>query len=123
MRANWLAFSPTRSRTWSFGTGRVSRAATAKLVGDLRQSNPELQVAGNPNQLTVSGLPALSVEMTGPSPVQGSNGPLTERDTLVTVQRNDGLVVFMIFIAPEQQFQQFSPAFQQMLSSFRLTQQ
>jgi hypothetical protein len=43
-----------------------------------------------------------------------------ERDMLVTLPRGDGTFVYMIFIAPRDQYSQFSDAFQKMLSSFRL---
>ena len=43
-----------------------------------------------------------------------------ERDWLVTVQRNDGTILYMVFICPDQDFSQLRPQFEQMLRSFRL---
>jgi hypothetical protein len=49
-----------------------------------------------------------------------SGSPLPERDVLVTTQRSDGSVIWMLFIAPEPQFNAMRPIFQQMISSLQL---
>lgn len=96
--------------------------ATSELVQNLQQSNPQLQVAGQPQSTNISGRQGISVYLTEPSPLQAGNGqPATERDMLVTVPRSDGSVLYVIFIAPDAQFQQLQPAFQRMLSSLRVS--
>ena len=101
--------------------GRASlEAATQDLVATLQQGNPQMQQSGSPQSISINGSPALSVQLTSPSPIQGSSGPVAERDWLVTVQRPQGSILFLIFIAPDQQFQQFGPAYEQMLRTLRL---
>jgi hypothetical protein len=57
--------------------------------------------------------------MVGPSPLRDSSGAAPERDLLVTSLRSDGTVIFMLFIAPQAHWEQLSPAYQEMLQSFR----
>jgi hypothetical protein len=95
--------------------------ATAELFRTMQRGNPELQVASNPQPVSINGAQGLAVDLVGPSPIQTQQGPLVEHDKLVTVQRPDGVVLYMVFIAPQQDFQQISGVFQQMLNSFRMT--
>jgi hypothetical protein len=100
--------------------GESLEQATLELVNQLRQANPELRVSGSAQQANVSGARALAVNLTGPSPIENQGRPLAERDMLVTVQRPDGNLLFLIFIAPERDTQQLGPAYQRMLESLRL---
>ena len=95
-------------------------AATQDLLATLQQGNPQMQQSGSPQSISVNGAPAISLQLTSPSPIQGSSGAVAERDWLVTVQRPQGGILFLIFIAPDQQFQQFGPAYEQMLRTLRL---
>ena len=48
----------------------------------------------------------------------GANGQAqNERDVLVTVPLNDGSLIYMIFIAPESEFNRFQPTYTAMLKS------
>jgi hypothetical protein len=60
------------------------------------------------------------VDLSGPSPVQSGGRPATERDWLVAVPNSQGVLVYSIFIAPEQDFGQLRPAFEKMLRSFHV---
>ena len=91
------------------------------MLNQLRQSNPDLRQVGNDENTSVNGIPAKSVNMVGPSPIAGSNNrPLQERDWLVTLQRDDATLLYFVFIAPQQDFGQLQPAFEQMLRSVRM---
>jgi predicted Zn-dependent protease len=90
--------------------------ATQDLLSSLQQSNPGLRVASNPQDIQVDGAPAKSIYLTGTSPLQGQR----ERDWLVTVQRRDNSVLYLVFISPERDFGRLSPAFEQMLHSLRI---
>ena len=90
--------------------------ATQDLLNSLQQSNPGLRVAGNAENVQVDGAPGKSVFLTGTSPVQGQR----ERDWLVTVQRRDNSILYMVFISPERDFGRLTPAFEQMLRSLRI---
>ncbi|MGZ4787525.1 MAG: hypothetical protein ACXVZX_03330 [Terriglobales bacterium] len=93
----------------------------ADLVQSMRRANPQLQFDDRVQPIQVGGAPGASVKMISPSAFAVRGGqPLTERDTLVTVDRGDGTFVYMIFIAPQRTYQNFSPAFERMFGSFRL---
>lgn len=87
--------------------------ATNDLVHHLHQGNPNLQVIGRQRQMTVGGRKALVTTMESGSPFGGA-----ETDALVTVATPDGLF-YLVFIAPQQQFQQLEGAFNQMIGSIR----
>jgi Zn-dependent protease with chaperone function len=93
--------------------GRDLRQDTNDLIGQLRQSNPGMQVAGNQQRTRLSGQQALVTTIYNQSPMSGR-----EIDMLVTVDRPEGLLYF-VFIAPEQDYRQLQPVFDQMLRSVR----
>jgi Peptidase family M48 len=95
--------------------------ATHQLLEDLRQGNPNLRVIGRDEAIRVNGKPGRSVEMTGPSPLQDQDGrAMREHDWLVTVQRSDGSILYLVFISPEQDFRELLPTFQNMVRSFQV---
>jgi beta-barrel assembly-enhancing protease len=92
-----------------------------QIFQGLQQSNPQMRAAGQLQQLNVSGRPAVSVDLVGPSPLADGGGrAAVERVKLVAVERNDGTVLWMLFIAPERDFNALTPTFQQMLESLRV---
>jgi hypothetical protein len=94
---------------------------THQLIDSLSQANPGLKAIGQDEDIRVNGTSAKSNEMTGPSPIQNPNGKaLREHDWLVTLQRSDGSLLYLVFIAPEQDFQALRPAFQKMLRSLQV---
>lgn len=95
--------------------------ATQQLLRSLRQSNPDLRQVGNGENFRLNGMPAKSVILVGPSPIgREQDRPERERDWLVTVMRNDGSMVYFVFISPEADFNEMQPAFEKMLRSLRL---
>lgn len=95
-------------------------AAFSQLIETIRQSNPELRQIGSAQTIRVNGVQGKSVDLSGPSPVQSGGRPLPERDWLVAVPNSQGVLVYAIFIAPEQDFSQLRPTFERMLRSFRV---
>jgi hypothetical protein len=94
--------------------------ATRGLVQALQQQNQNLQVQGA-RQISVNGRPAMSVAMLSPSPLTASNGqPVVEQDTLVTIQRSDGAVVYAVFVAPQQDMPALNDTYTRMLQSLRV---
>jgi hypothetical protein len=71
---------------------------------------------GNGENFTLNSRPARSIVFLGPSPLQGEQ----ERDWLVTQQRQDGTLMYVVFVSPEKDFESLKPAFQKMLKSFKL---
>ncbi|HEV2351257.1 MAG TPA: M48 family metallopeptidase [Terriglobia bacterium] len=111
---NW--FQPEAGR----GSGKLDDN-THQLIDSLRQANPGLKAIGHDEDIRVSHAAGKSIELTGPSPIQDSSGhALREHDWLVTVQRADGSLLYMVFIAPEQDFQALRPAFQKMVRSLQV---
>lgn len=107
------AFAPQQSRTLD--------EATEELVRGIQQGNPQVQVSGNMESLRVNGVDARSIELTGPSPIRGNNGqPLRERNWVVTLPRQDGSVLYLVFVAPENDFRTLQGTFEDMLRSLRV---
>jgi hypothetical protein len=95
--------------------------ATHDLLSSLRQSNPDLRTIGNDESIRVNGMTGRSVDLIGTSPVQDQPGRATkERDWLVTFRRNDGSLLYLVFIAPDKDFGSLRPTFEQMLKSLQL---
>ncbi|HZP25386.1 MAG TPA: M48 family metallopeptidase [Terriglobales bacterium] len=94
---------------------------TSNLVSALQSGGDDLQPVGSAQPISVGGAKGLSVKMQSTSPFPDADGQSQkERDWLVTAQRSDGSVVYMVFVAPESQWDKFSPAFDSMLKSVRL---
>ncbi len=102
--------------------GQQSLSASAgQIYQGLQRSNQGMQAQGGAQQLTVDGQPALAVNLLSASPLVSSDGSqVPERDMLVTIQRHDGSVLWLLFIAPEQQFNALNPTFNHMLDSLRM---
>ena len=94
--------------------------ATRDLVQSLEQSNPGLRAAGNPQQIRVNGLDARSLDLIGNSPIQSGGGAARERDWLVTMQNPRGGLLYVVFVAPEQDFDQLRPTYEAMLRKLHL---
>ncbi|HKE30558.1 MAG TPA: hypothetical protein VKD65_02460, partial [Candidatus Angelobacter sp.] len=94
--------------------------ATQDLVQSLQQSNPGLRATGNPSRIRVNGLDARSVYLSGNSPLQNNDQPLAERDWLVTVPISNGGLAYLVFVAPEKDFNQLRSAYEKMLGSLQV---
>jgi hypothetical protein len=90
---------------------------TVQLIKQIQQSN-ELEQLGDPQPLTVGGVEGRSTFLRSPSPFPDSNGQTQpERDWLVTVPMRDGSMIFMIFVAPQADFDRLQPTYQAMVKS------
>lgn len=95
--------------------------ATSALLEELRQANPEMRASGNAQRIRVNNRQALSVDLSGRSPLQMSGGgAVRERDWLVTTQMSDGTLLYLVFVAPEPDFNKLRPTFENMLRSLRV---
>jgi Zn-dependent protease with chaperone function len=96
-------------------------AATHALINSLRQSNPDMKEIGNTEDIRVNGLAGKSIDLIGRSPEQGQPGQtMRERDWLIAMKRNDGSLLYVVFVAPEKDFEDLRPVFEQMLKSMKL---
>ena len=93
---------------------------THDLLASLRQSNPDLRQIGNDENIKINGVSGKSIDLVGNSPVQENGRPARERDWLVTLNRRDGSLLYLVFIAPDNDFNSIRPTFEQVLKSLRL---
>ena len=94
-------------------------AASDRLAAQLSGTSgltPEGQVSA----LIVAGQPATARYLRGASPVStvGTSGGALERDWLVTVERPDGDLDSLLFVAPAAQWAEIEPLFERMLRTF-----
>lgn len=94
-------------------------AATAALAQKLSQQNGGLQQVGQTTAMTINGQPANVVELRGPSPVAEGGKRLVERDRLLTVERSDGDLSYVVFVCPEPDLGLLKPVFDAMSASFQ----
>ena len=100
----------------SQGAATALEQATDQLVAEFRQSNRNMRVIRYHEGIRVDGENALSTYLSNDSPITGGS---RETDWLITLARPDGLV-FIVFTAPEREFQSYESVFQQMLGSVRI---
>jgi len=95
--------------------------STHALLNTLRQSNQDMKQVGNDEDIRVAGFAGKSVDLIATSPVQDANGHAQrERDWLVTVPGRQGNLIYLVFIAPDADFNTLRPTFDQMLRSLRV---
>ena len=94
---------------------------TSELVNEMQSGGNDLQPQGQAQPISVSGVQGRSLNMLSTSPFPNADGQVQkEHDWLVTLPRRDGSVLYIVFIAPEAQFGQFKPAYDNMLRSIQL---
>ena len=102
-------------------SGASLDAATHELLASLRQSNPDLKQIGHDETIRVNGVAGKSVDLIGTSPIKDAQGrPLEERDWVVTMQRKDGTVLYLVFISPDKDFGSMRPTFEAMLRTLQV---
>ncbi len=95
--------------------------ATHDLLESLRQSNQGLREIGHDEDIRVNGLAGKSVDLIGTSPLKDSSGhTVQERDWLVTFKRGENSLLYLVFIAPDRDFERLRPTFEQVLKSLQL---
>ncbi len=93
--------------------------ATSALVQQLIGQNQGLSQIGQVSTLNGAGGRAAAVDLRGRSPLVQSGTALAERDWLVTFARPDGDLSYIVFVAPERDFNVMKPTFVAMLRSFQ----
>ena len=79
----------------------------------MRQSNPNMRVERQREDLRVDGRAAISTYLSNDSPLGGK-----ETDWLVTTMRPDGLL-YIICVAPDNEYSSYERAFQDVMNSIR----
>jgi beta-barrel assembly-enhancing protease len=91
------------------------------LIAGLRQANPGMKEIGSAEDIRVNGMAGQSVDLISRSPDADQNGKAKrERDWLVAIKRNNGSLLYLVFVAPENDFDELRPVFEQMLKSLKL---
>ncbi|HEX7421558.1 MAG TPA: M48 family metallopeptidase [Thermoanaerobaculia bacterium] len=92
--------------------------ATSDLLGQIRQQSPYLNTINNSTQqFNVSGGRALATALRGTDPSTGMN----ERVNVVTRQLEDGHLIYMLFVTPEQDASRYGPVLQAMVNSLQVS--
>ena len=86
----------------------------------MQDTNPSLRQAGNPVNVSVNWRAAKSNEMLGQSAIREKGQPLGERIRLVTLQGRSGVILYMVFVAPNPDFDGLRPVFDRIRWSFAL---
>jgi len=94
--------------------------ANHALIQSLQQGNPGLRIFDSPRSVQVAGVEGRATMLAGNSPVQQGGQPQAERDWLVTLPRSSGNCLYLVFIAPENDFPQLRPTYQKMLDSLQI---
>lgn len=95
--------------------------ATHKLLKSLQQADPNMKTVGPDEDIRVNRVPGKSIDLLNVSPIRTQDGGTQrERDWLVTLQRNDGSLLYLVFVSTEKDFDQMRPAFEKMLRSLHL---
>jgi hypothetical protein len=103
-----------------FGIAKASSRdlteATRAFLQAIAQSNPELKLAGQQQNVQMSGRTALAVPLTNPSPLGGQ-----ESIVLATTFLVDGNLFYFLSVAPERDAQALQPTFRRIFQSIKLT--
>jgi len=92
---------------------------TSELVRSM-SSGGDLSPIGQAQPITVAGVQGRSLAMQSTSPFPDAKGqPQKERDWLVTVPRSDGSFVYLVFVAPQAEFERFRPSYENMLRTLQ----
>lgn len=94
--------------------------ATQDLVQNFQQQNPGMRATGNTSSLSINGIQGRSVYLSSTSPIQRNGQSLSERDWLVTLPSGQNTLMYLVFVAPEQDFSQLQPTYRKMLDSLEV---
>ncbi len=91
--------------------------ATQQLSASIQQGNSGLKAATGIDDVRVNQRAGKSVEFLN----QGASADGgTEHDWLVTVARDDGSLSYLVFVAPQKDFEALRPTYEQILKTFRV---
>lgn len=90
--------------------------ANAKFVRQQIDTNPDFRIVRQPQPITFGGRRGYATMVAGPSAVTG----VMEVDVIHTTASSDGQLFYLITMAPEDEWQAYQPAFEEILNSLRL---
>jgi len=92
-------------------------ASTNQLIASIQQGNSGLKATTGIDDVRVNQRAGKSVEFVNNG---ASAGGAAERDWLVMIARNDGSVSYVVFVAPQKDFEALRPTYEQILRTFRV---
>jgi len=100
------------------GNGNVTlEDATSDLIAQVRSGSPYLrEVSGTAQRFRLSGGTAIAATLRGQNPNTGVN----ERVTVVTRQLGDDHLIYMLFITPDRDAQNYNAVLQAMVNSMQI---
>jgi Zn-dependent protease with chaperone function len=116
---NAIAYGVVVSGAEDPNAGSLDQVAD-DLIKNLIQTNPGMHQNGDLRQVSVNGASGRSADLFGSSPVQQNGKALAEHDWLVLLPRPGGTYLYLIFIAPENDFAALKPTFQKMIDGLRV---
>ena len=84
------------------------------------QTNPDLRLYNSPKVFRLGSLPARKLDWAGKSAVQENGEPLKERVRLIALPGKSGVVLYLVFVAPDPDFNGLWPTFERMLNSLQV---
>ncbi|HEX8713756.1 MAG TPA: M48 family metallopeptidase [Terracidiphilus sp.] len=91
---------------------------TDEIVRGMQSGGGDIQPIGKASEIKLAGVTGRSLNLQSTSPFPDGKGQAQkERDRLVTVPRQDGVVIYIVFVAPEADVSRVSPTFERMLRS------
>jgi len=116
---NAIAYGVVVSTAQDAKAGSLDQVAQ-DLIQNLQQSNPGMRQNGSVRSIEVNGTSAREVDLESNSPVQQSGAPLPEHDRVVVMPGTNGAYSYLIFIAPERDFNALQPTYHKILDSLRV---
>jgi hypothetical protein len=81
-----------------------------------------MRQTGSVQNIRVNGVAGRAVDLLGTSPVMENGRQLQEHDWLVTLPYGQRGLVYLVFVAPERDFDQLKSTYSDMLRTFRFNQ-
>ncbi|HXM60325.1 MAG TPA: M48 family metallopeptidase [Terriglobales bacterium] len=95
-------------------------AALRELMADIEQANPDLQIANSPLAFTLHNRQARKLDWFGKSAVQENGEPLRERVRLIALLGRSNVVLYIVLVAPDADFEALWPTFERVLDSLQV---
>ena len=92
------------------------QTATDELIDSLAQGNPRMSRPSNFRRATLAGRTGLQTTLSNVSDATGK----TETIQVVTALMPDGNLMYLVAVAPQDEFGAYQPAFQRVAGSIRL---
>ena len=91
-----------------------------ELRSDIQISNPSLREYNSAQTFTLQGKNAVKLDWLGTSAVRDNGKAMSERVRLVATPGKSGLILYMVFVAPDADFEALSPTFDKIMNSFEV---